>query len=79
MKNRYKPVSKYMSYENSFKRTKRTAQTVIGVCLLVCLMMCSGCSTTAKSNNIKEHCLESVVTYQDLVECAIKLNQLQGN
>lgn len=70
----YKPISKYTSYENSFKRTKRTAQTVIGVCLLVCLMMCSSCST-AKTNNIKENCLESVVTYQDLVECAIKLEK----
>lgn len=37
-------------------------------------MMCCGCSTP--SNTIQEHCLESVVTYQDLVECVIRLEKI---
>lgn len=48
---------------------------VTGVLVLLFLMMlCSSCATN-KINTIKENCLASVVTYQDLVECAIKLKE----
>jgi hypothetical protein len=40
------------------------------------LMMCCGCSTTNNAR-IHEYCLSSVVTYGDVVECAIKLNEMQ--
>ena len=45
--------------------------------ILPCLMMCGGCSTTNKEG-IKEQCLKSVVTWGDVLECAIKLNEVQG-
>ena len=45
--------------------------------ILLCLMMCGGCSTAASKERIKAPCIAAVVTYGDAVECMIKLNEVQ--
>lgn len=41
-------------------------------------MMCAGCSSVESDVHIQELCLESIVTYGDAVECAVKLDEVQN-
>lgn len=59
------------------ERLCELSKVIAIVTLLLCLMMCGSCSTAQNDIRIKEPCLKSVVTYGDVVECAIKLNEVQ--
>ena len=58
--------------ERWFELSKVIAIAII----LLSLMMCGGCSSTASSERIKEPCINSVVTYGEAIECMIKLNEV---
>ena len=44
---------------------------------LLCLMTCGGCSTVQSNNErIKENCLEKAITWGDVLDCSIILDNL---
>lgn len=45
------------------------------IVITVVFFLLSGCS--ASNTRIKENCLKSVVTWGDVLDCAIKLEELQ--
>lgn len=47
------------------------------VITLLYLMTLGGCSAVSEAPKIKEPCLQSVTTYGEVLECAIKLNEVQ--
>lgn len=74
MKSHYKPASKLNSFGNKYKHTKTIVRMAIGVLVFLFLMtLLSSCTTKrTETLTIQTHCLDSVVTYQDLVECGVK-------
>lgn len=63
---------KLKKLERSLKRLRVIA--IVGI--LICLLMCVSCSTV-NNERLQEQCLSYVATYGDIVECAIKLNEVQ--
>ena len=53
------------------------SKVIVIATILFCLMTCGGCSTVSETPRIKEPCLQSVTTYGEVLECAIKLNEVQ--
>ena len=77
----YKSITKRKSEQA--KLLKRYGQwcallkaiAIVGI--LSCLMTLGGCSAVSEEPMIKEPCLQSVTTYGEVLECAIKLNEVQ--
>lgn len=40
-------------------------------------MNCAGCSTAQNDIHIKEPCLQKAITWGDVLDCSIILNELQ--
>lgn len=47
------------------------------IVITVVFFLLGGCSAVSEAPKIKEPCLQSVTTYGEVLECAIKLNEVQ--
>lgn len=69
---KFKPVAQ----SKKSKQLSRPLKKIVIVTILICLAILSGCSTKTTNNRIREDCLRKAITWGDVLDCSVILDNL---